>query len=476
MPVSPTYTPDPQPFLGANLADAVAPARFPQARLRFRNQPWAARVGLGALTPDEWQAHFWAFAPLPENLPQPLALRYHGHQFGVYNADLGDGRGFLFAQLRDPQTARLLDLGTKGSGQTPYSRRGDGRLTLKGGVREVLCTEYLEAQGVYTSKSFSLFETGESLVRGDEPSPTRASVLVRLSHGHLRLGSFQRLAHLRDKARLGALVEYAVSRYLPGCAQTPEALVAEVARRLAALAASYTAAGFVHGVLNTDNLNVTGESFDYGPYRFLPHYDPDFVAAYFDTGGRYAFGRQLEAMRFALDQLAQALSQLVPIERLRIACTDFEPRAFRLSHERLLGRLGVVPRDAVSDALLCANLLCFLDASRMPFEQFFFDWYGGAQSEVRARRSPARAAYTGDKFASLRRQLAAYAPAAPERLADPYFQRERPASLLYDEIERLWAPIAYADDWSLFDAKIEELREHGRAHGHDVAASPRTEP
>jgi uncharacterized protein YdiU (UPF0061 family) len=134
---------------------------------------------------------------LADNLPQPLALRYHGHQFGVYNPELGDGRGFLFAQLRDGN-GRLLDLGTKGSGQTPWSRQGDGRLTLKGAVREILATEMLEALGANTSKTFSVVETGESLWRGDEPSPTRSAVMVRLSHGHIRIGTFQRLLVLED--------------------------------------------------------------------------------------------------------------------------------------------------------------------------------------------------------------------------------------------------------------------------------------
>src|SRR5690606_19132224 len=129
-------------------------------------------VGLEALDDAEWISHFGGFRPLPDNLERPLALRYHGHQFRVYNPEIGDGRGFLFAQIRDG-AGRLLDLGTKGSGVTPYSRQGDGRLTLKGAVREVLATEMLEALGVYTSKTFSVVETGEQLWRGDEPSPTR---------------------------------------------------------------------------------------------------------------------------------------------------------------------------------------------------------------------------------------------------------------------------------------------------------------
>src|SRR5436190_11955757 len=175
------YRPDPQfARLGSEFADVVAPADFPQTILRFRNQRAAASVGLVPLTEAEWTHHFGRFQPLPGNQPQPLAMRYHGHQFRSYNPDLGDGRGFLFAQLRDGQD-RLLDLGTKGSGQTPWSRFGDGRLTLKGGVREVLAAEMLEALGVPTSRAFSLIETGEALTRNDEPSPTRSAVLTRHS-------------------------------------------------------------------------------------------------------------------------------------------------------------------------------------------------------------------------------------------------------------------------------------------------------
>src|SRR5690606_27070797 len=133
--------------------DPVSPARFPQHELRFRNRRWDKAVGLGDMPDADWVRHFGRLEPLPDNLPEPLALRYHGHQFRVYNPEIGDGRGFLFAQMRDAK-GRLLDLGTKGSGRTPYSRTADGRLTLKGAVREILATEMLEALGVDTSKTF----------------------------------------------------------------------------------------------------------------------------------------------------------------------------------------------------------------------------------------------------------------------------------------------------------------------------------
>ncbi|HKT76972.1 MAG TPA: YdiU family protein, partial [Sphingobium sp.] len=303
--------------LQPDFADPVAAAHFPQAILRYRNDRAAATVGLEGLTDAQWIGHFGRFDPLPGTLPEPLALRYHGHQFRVYNPDIGDGRGFLFAQMRDG-AGRLLDLGTKGSGQTPYSRFGDGRLTLKGGVREILATEMLEALGVNTSKTFSIIETGEALERNDEPSPTRAAVMVRLSHSHIRIGSFQRAAYFDDKPLLARLVDYALTQLYgetPGD-NPPAQLLGRVVERTADLAASYMVAGFIHGVLNSDNINVTGESFDYGPWRFTPLWEPGFTAAYFDHAGLYAFGRQAEAIHWDVAQLAVSLRPLVEAEPL----------------------------------------------------------------------------------------------------------------------------------------------------------------
>src|SRR5437762_13580707 len=201
------YRPDPKILtLGPEFYDLVGSASFAKCAPRFINERWAQAVGL-RLDEEGWTSHFCRFEPLPDNLTQPLALRYHGHQFRVYNPEIGDGRGFTFAQLRDDRD-RLLDLGTKGSGQTPYSRNADGRLTLKGGVREVLASELLGAIGVNTSKTFALFETGEQLERGDEPSPTRSAVLTRLSHGHIRIRTFQRLAFLGEVENIKTLVSY----------------------------------------------------------------------------------------------------------------------------------------------------------------------------------------------------------------------------------------------------------------------------
>ncbi len=469
------YRPDPRfPELGDGFFDPVPAARFPACRLRFRNQPWAERVGLGELSEDDWSRHFWAFEPLPGNLSQPLALRYHGHQFQVYNPQLGDGRGFLFAQLRDPVDRRLLDLGTKGSGQTPWSRGGDGRLTLKGGVREILATEMLEALGVYTSKTFSLFETGEALDRGDEPSPTRSSVMVRLSHGHVRFGSFQRQAYLRDTARLRTLLEFAVAHYLPEVsadagADLAAAFLRAVSERSARLAASWMVAGFVHGVLNTDNMNVTGESFDYGPWRFLPRYDPQFTAAYFDSMGLYAYGRQPASVLWNLQQLAAALTPLASPERLEEALETYQS-VFRAEYRgRFLDRLGVGSRGDEADTSLVRAAIGFLSESYVGFDRFFFDWYGGAPSVARAMGGVASRHYAGPRYEEFRALLDRHAPAHPERLGDDYFRRDQPCSMSIQEVEAIWEAIAVRDDWSLLDAKIAEIRTMGAAFGRPVA-------
>jgi serine/tyrosine/threonine adenylyltransferase len=458
---------------GPDFYDAVAPAAFPRRILRYRNQRAAGEVGLDRLDDDAWLRHFWAFEPLPGSLEQPLALRYHGHQFRSYNPDIGDGRGFLFAQLLD-RDDRLLDLGTKGSGQTPYSRFGDGRLTLKGGVREILAAEMLEAQGVYTSKAFSLFETGEALQRGDEPSPTRSAVLTRLSHSHIRFGTFQRLAALDQPEQLAALLDHSVENYWPGldliegadrAAAFLEAVVAATAR----LAAQWMAAGFVHGVLNTDNMTITGESFDYGPWRFLPENDPGFTAAYFDHNGLYAFGRQPEAAAWNLTQLAIALTLIGEAETLEAALQTFSAAYGVALSRAVLTRLGLQTGDADDDRAFLQTFFTWMRVSRAPWAQVFHDWFCGRESAGRAANSPIADRYGEAGFAPVRDGLTARAAVRPERLAHAYFTRATPADLLIDQVESLWSGIARQDDWSAFAAKIAEITEMREA----LALNPR---
>ncbi|MEO7564433.1 MAG: protein adenylyltransferase SelO family protein [Sphingomicrobium sp.] len=441
--------------LGPDFYDAVKPAAFPQAIPRFRNRRWAERVGLGDLTDDDWTRHFARFEPLPGNLPEPLALRYHGHQFRHYNPEIGDGRGFLFAQVQ-VEGGRLLDLGTKGSGTTPYSRTADGRLTLKGGVREVLATEMLDALGVNTSKSFALFETGEQLVRGDEPSPTRSAVLTRLSHGHIRIGTFQRLAFLGESANIARLTRYCLATLF---GETPDADDSANAMRLldlaagatATLAASYLAAGFVHGVLNSDNINVIGESFDYGPWRFTPYWEADFTAAYFDRHGLYAFGRQPEAIHWDLAQLGGSLALIGDQAALAAVLNGWGERFEDALVAALLGRLGIDVGEVEADRALAGHLIRALETREASIDRLFFDWRGG--------RDPGAELYPSLSFRGLAHAL----EGRTRPPTHPYWLGSGPCSMHIEEVEAIWAAIATSDDWKLFEDKVRAIREMGEA-------------
>ena len=434
--------------LGDSFYDPVEAANFPQTILRFRNDRAAAEVGLDQLDDAQWIRHFGRFEPLPGSLPQPLALRYHGHQFRVYNPDIGDGRGFTFAQLRD-RDDRLMDLGTKGSGQTPWSRFGDGRLTLKGGVREVLATEMLEALGVRTSRSFSLIETGEALERNDEPSPTRSAVLVRLSHSHIRIGTFQRVAYARDEEAMRRLVRYVLANLHGEDGEDPVRLLELVVARTAELAASYMAAGFVHGVLNSDNINVTGESFDYGPWRFAPTWDPEFVAAYFDAAGLYSFGRQPQAIHWDVMQLAASLRLLAEAEPLIAALDGFGPAYQPAVTRALLWRMGREPREPEADVAFIQTTERALRETGVGIDDFFFDVFG----------QPLPPSY-GAEWDEVRAGLDARRLRAGRD--HPYWSGE-PCGMQINEVEAIWDAIAQGDDWSAFNAKVAAIRTMGEA-------------
>ena len=446
------HTAPPILALASWLADPVAAADFPETRLRWRNDAAATLIGLGELDDSEWLARFGRFEPFPGNLPSPLALRYHGHQFRVYNPEIGDGRGFLFAQMRD-ERRRLLDLGTKGSGQTPHSRSGDGRLTLKGAVRELLATEMLQALGVDTSRTFSIVETGEELWRGDEPSPTRSAVLTRLSHGHIRIGTFQRLLAHDEPENMRALVDYCLEQFPgpPAPDDSPDRgdpavrLLHQVVERLADLAASWMVAGFVHGVLNTDNMNISGESFDYGPWRWLPEWEPGFTAAYFDHGGLYAFGRQPEALGWNCAQLATALRLIAPSDGLIAALERFGPLYVENLRRRWLWRLGVKPRDTDADRALVAACEMHMREGKIQPDAFFYAHRGarGAAGEL------------GEALSEYESSSSAHS----------YWQDGIPQSMLIDEVEAIWSAIDERDDWQPLYDKVAAIRRMGEAHG-----------
>jgi serine/tyrosine/threonine adenylyltransferase len=261
--------------------------------------------------------------------------------------------------------------------------------------------------------------------------------MVRLSHGHIRIGSFQRLATLGLHDELKRLSDYCLHHYY-GEDGPPERLLALVAERTAQLAASYMAAGFVHGVLNSDNINITGESFDYGPWRFAPTFDADFTAAYFDSAGLYSFGRQAEAIHWDVVQLAIALHAIADQAALEAALAAFAPAYRAALIDRFLLRLGVIPKGDDRDLELVQAIETQLVESQESIDRFFFDHAGN------------RSGSFGD-----------YAPAID--LSHPYWARSEPCSMLIEEVESIWQSIADHDDWTMLNAKVTTIRQMGDA-------------
>jgi uncharacterized protein YdiU (UPF0061 family) len=278
----------------------------------------------------------------------------------------------------------------------------------------------------------------------------------------VRIGTFQKLALFKERERITRLLEWCVRHHHPDLANEanlPRAFFERVVTRGAALAASWMAAGFVHGVLNTDNINITGESFDYGPWRFLPHYDPAFTAAYFDESGLYAFGRQAESVRWALARLGEAIEVAHPGFGFAPALATFEPSYTRALSRCMLARLGVASRNTDDDARLVALTFAFLEESKAPYAPFFHDVFCG---EARRERA---VPYTGARFDAFREALYLHAPERPERLEDPYFDRARPCDMTIREVEAIFAPVAAEDDWSALEWKIADIHRMGRALG-----------
>ncbi len=432
-----------QPYkdLNAEFYEQAEPAIFPFYKIRFKNNNFTK---FSSLSENSWIDLFGKFKSnfLPEN--HNLALKYHGHQFQTYNPELGDGRGFTIAQFY--HNNKLLDLGTKGSGRTKFSRSGDGRLTLKGAVREVLCSEYLHALGVNTSRSISLIETGENLYRNDEPSPTRSAVLVRASHSHIRIGSFQYQAYHHKTENLEKLIDYVCKNYFNIIDKNEIHLkfFNEVVERLSMLAASYTVTGFVHGVLNTDNMNITGESFDYGPYRMLEQYDLEKIAAYFDHSGLYKYGNQANAIFWNIQQLAAIMTIFISKEQLVDTLKRYADLYNQYLQEMTFKRLNIVMKSNIQNLELL-NLFYELQASKkFYYEEIFYDF----------KNFPLNYDLVCKKYVSYP-FLEAFKKFEQINQSDDI--NKKFISLLYSDIEKIWQTINEDDDWSLFDNKLKSI-------------------
>ncbi len=299
----------------------------------------------------------------------PVAQKYAGHQFGVYNPDLGDGRGLLLGNTPGAD-GHQYELHLKGAGKTPYSRFGDGRAVLRSSIREFLCSEAMYHLGIPTSRALSLVGSNEPVQR--ETTET-AAMIIRVCRSHLRFGHFENYFYTGRQDILQQLVNYTISHYYPECAtaEVPAyALLQQIVLRTAGLIAQWQAVGFAHGVMNTDNMSVLGITFDYGPFAFMDTYQPGLICNHSDYQGRYAFDEQPSIALWNLNALGHAFSPLLSAEQIRSALALYEPHLVTAYMELMCHKLGLFT-TAPQDRQLIGQWLAMLQKQQLDYSQSF---------------------------------------------------------------------------------------------------------
>jgi serine/tyrosine/threonine adenylyltransferase len=351
---------------------AWSPAKVPHPTLLRFNHALAGELGLDATELDSpVGAAIFAGNDVPPGAT-PVAQAYAGHQFGGFSAQLGDGRALLLGEVID-RNGQRRDIAFKGSGRTPFSRGGDGKSALGPALREYILGEAMYAFGIPTTRALAVVSTGETVIR---ETGLPGGVLTRVAASHIRVGTFQYFAARGDAARVAQLAEYVIQRHYPELADQPDryfALYQSVAKRQAALIAQWMNIGFIHGVMNTDNMAVSGETIDYGPCAFLEAYDPLTVFSSIDTHGRYAYGNQPGIARWNLARFAETLLPLIDpddtaraADRAMTVINAFPDwyEAHRLNGAR--AKLGITTPDA-GDAALHTDWLALLEAQQVDF-------------------------------------------------------------------------------------------------------------
>ncbi|MFA0811536.1 protein adenylyltransferase SelO [Microbulbifer epialgicus] len=358
----------------ANLGDAfgtlVDPTPFKHPHLIDTNPEVMQLLGIDS---DEVTNPAWAKLGSGAKLFQgsrPFAMKYTGHQFGVYNPDLGDGRALLLGEI--DSAGRRWELHLKGAGKTPYSRFGDGRAVLRSTIREYLAGEALNGLGIRSTRALCIVGSDEPVTREQIES---GAMLIRVAESHVRFGHFEYLFYTKQLQALQQLVAEICQRFVPdtqgrSVGEQAEALLRFTTRRSAELAAGWQAEGFAHGVLNTDNMSIIGDTFDYGPYAFLDDYDPTFICNHSDHTGRYAFEQQPGVVLWNLNALAHALSAFVSVEVLRDCLEQFQPQVSHAYATRMRAKLGLTAEED-GDQALCADLLQILQLGEADYARFF---------------------------------------------------------------------------------------------------------
>ena len=392
----------------------IPPSTASAPRLLKLNLALAQSIGLDPASLQTPEAAEWlAGAGFPEGA-DPIALAYAGHQFGNFVPQLGDGRAVLLGEVVGTD-GRRRDIQLKGSGPTPFSRGGDGRAALGPVVREYLVSEAMAALGIPTTRALAMVVTGDQVWR-DAVLP--GAVLARVAASHIRVGTFQYFAAKGDTEAVRRLADYAIPRHYPEAAGAPSpalALLQAVATRQAELVARWMLVGFVHGVMNTDNMAISDETIDYGPCAFLDVYDPATVFSSIDRGGRYAFGNQPGIAQWNLTRLAECLLPLIDADEntaIALAKTVLAGYAetFHAAHlDGLRRKLGLVTAQA-DDRALAQDLLDIMAAGQADFTRTF-------RRLVAAAEDPAADALVAEGFSDPA-ALAGWARRWHDRLAE----------------------------------------------------------
>jgi uncharacterized protein YdiU (UPF0061 family) len=352
----------------------VSPTAAPDPRLVVFNTPLATELGLDAAAVEHEAAAMLSGNRLPEDA-SPIAIAYAGHQFGGFAPQLGDGRAILLGELKG-RDGILRDIQLKGAGATRFSRNGDGRAVVGPMLREYLISEAMHALDVPTTRSLAVVTTGEKVYR-DRALP--GAVLTRVAASHVRVGTFQYFASRGDHEGLRVLLDYVIARHYPEAraADSPAlAVLKEVTRRQIELIARWMLVGFIHGVMNTDNMAISGETIDYGPCAFMDEYDPNTVFSSIDRFGRYAYTNQPAIAQWNLARFAETLLGLidpVPDKAVALATEVLEPVIDQFNQLFLAGmrrKLGLT-LTLEGDGELIRNLLDSMQESHADFTLTF---------------------------------------------------------------------------------------------------------
>ena len=298
----------------------------------------------------------------------PLAMKYAGHQFGVYNPELGDGRGLLLCELTDKQGS-VYDLHLKGAGLTPYSRMGDGRAVLRSTIREYLCSEAMAGLGIATTRALGMLTSDSPVYREKQE---RGALLLRMAESHVRFGHFEHLFYTNQLAELKLLADKMIEWHWPDCSTAEQpyaAMFEQVVDKTALMIAQWQAVGFCHGVMNTDNMSILGQTFDYGPFAFLDDYDPHYICNHSDYQGRYAFNQQPRIALWNLSALGHALSPLINKTQIEAALEQFEPVLQQHYSQQMRAKLGLQNKLA-EDGELFVSLFDLLEQHQPDYTRF----------------------------------------------------------------------------------------------------------